>query len=106
MSENNKNNEDKINQYDKLVVDIRNNLVTRLDDLMSKLLNTTQDKLFDMSDEADSNEEQTRYFDLMNQIRTLKPTIAETFSKNIKDIPGASQRLRGTEDKRTGRRGR
>ena len=84
MSENNKNNEDKINQYDKLVVDIRNNLVTRLDDLMSKLLNTTQDKLFDMSDEADSNEEQTRYFDLMNQIRTLKPTIAETFSKNIK----------------------
>ena len=84
MSENNKNNEDKINQYDKLVVDIRNNLVTRLDDLMSKLLNTTQDKLFDMSDEADSNEEQTRYFDLMNQIRTLKPAIAETFSKNIK----------------------
>ncbi len=84
MSENNKNNEEKINQYDKLVVDIRNNLVTRLDDLMSKLLNTTQDKLFEMSDEADSNEEQTRYFDLMNQIRLLKPTIAETFTKNIK----------------------
>ena len=84
MSENNKNNEEKINQYDKLVVDIRNNLVTRLDDLMSKLLNSTQDKLFDMSDEADSNEEQTRYFDLMNQIRTLKPTIAEAFTKNIK----------------------
>jgi hypothetical protein len=84
MSENNKNNEEKINQYDKLVVDIRNNLVTRLDDLMSKLLNSTQDRLFEMSDEADSNEEHTRYFDLMNQIRTLKPTIAETFSKNIK----------------------
>lgn len=84
MSENNKNNEEKINQYDKLVVDIRNNLVTRLDDLMSKLLNSTQDRLFEMSDDANSNEEQTRYFDLMNQIRTLKPTIAETFSRNIK----------------------
>ncbi|MBT8133610.1 MAG: DUF1631 domain-containing protein [Gammaproteobacteria bacterium] len=84
MSENNKDNEDKLNQYDKLVVDIRNNLVTRLDDLMSKLLNSTQDKLFEMSDAADSNEEQTRYFDLMNEIRTLKPTIAESFSRNIK----------------------
>jgi Protein of unknown function (DUF1631) len=84
MSENNENIEEQINQYDKLVIDIRNNLVTRLDDLMSKLLNSTQDKLFDMSDEADSNEEHTRYFDLMNQIRTLKPTIAETFSSNIK----------------------
>lgn len=85
MSENNKNQEDKINQYDKLVVDIRNNLVTRLDDLMSKLLNSAQDKLFNMSDDADSNEEQTRYFDLMNQIRKLKPVIADTFSKNIKE---------------------
>ncbi len=84
MSEIDKDNEDKINQCDKLVVDIRNNLVTRLDDLMSKLLNSTQDKLFEMSDAADSNEEQTRYFDLMNQIRTLKPVIAEAFSKNIK----------------------
>ena len=54
MSENNNNQEDKINQYDKLVVDIRNNLVTRLDDLMSKLLNSAQEVLFNLSDDADS----------------------------------------------------
>jgi hypothetical protein len=84
MSKKKKNKEQKINKYDKLVVDIRNNLITRLDDLMSKLLNSTQDKLFNMSDEADSNEEQTRYFDLMNQIRTLKAGIAENYTKNIK----------------------
>ncbi|NOQ88498.1 MAG: DUF1631 family protein, partial [Gammaproteobacteria bacterium] len=83
MSKNNKN--DKINQYDKLVVDIHNNLITRLDDLMSKLLNFAQEKLFNMSDEADSNEEQTRYFELMNQIRTLKSGIAESFTSNIKE---------------------
>ena len=72
MSENKENKKDKqkfkISEFDKLVVDIRNNLVTRLDDLMSKLLNSTQEKLFIMSDEADSNEEQTRYFELMNQL--------------------------------------
>ncbi len=85
MSKKKKNREKKINQYDKLVVDIRNNLITRLDDLMSKLLNSTQDKLFNMSDEADSNEEQTRYFDLMNQIRTLKTSIAENYTQNIKE---------------------
>ena len=79
MSENKENQEDKnnkISEFDKLVVDIHNNLVTRLDDLMSKLLNSAEDKLFNMSDEADSNEEQARYFELMNQVRTLKPEIA------------------------------
>ena len=83
MSNNNQN--DKINQYDKLVVDIHNNLITRLDDLMSKLLNSAQEELFNMSDEADNNEEQTRYFELMNQIRILKSGIAEKFTSNIKE---------------------
>jgi len=95
MSENKENKENKentkdkqnfkISEFDKLVVDIRNNLVTRLDDLMSKLLNSAQEKLFIMSDEADSNEEQTRYFELMNQIRTLKPDIAFAYNKSIKE---------------------
>jgi hypothetical protein len=85
MSEDKKEKNNKISEFDKLVVDIHNNLVTRLDDLMSKLLNSAQEKLFTMSDEADSNEDQTRYFDLMNQIRTLKPEIALDFNKNIKE---------------------
>lgn len=85
MSEIDKNQEDKINQYDKLVIDISNNLTTRLADLMSKLLNSAEDKLFNMSDEADNNEEQRRYFELMNQVRSLKPIIASTFNKNIKE---------------------
>jgi len=85
MSEMENNQEDKINQYDKLVVDISNNLTTRLADLMSKLLNSAQDKLFNMSDEADNNEDQRRYFELMNQIRILKPVIASAFNRKIKE---------------------
>ena len=89
-TENNSN--DKISPYDKLVVDIRNNLTTRLADLISKLLNSAQENLFDLSNEADSNEEQTRYFDLMNQIRTLKPAIANTFDKKVREylVPAAT----------------
>lgn len=93
ISKNQKDNlNDKISPYDKLVVDIRNNLSTQLAELISKLLDSTQEQLFDLSNEADSNEEQTRYFDLMNQIRTLKPAIANTFNKRIKDylVPAAT----------------
>jgi len=85
MSENKEDKNNKISEFDKLVVDIHNNLVTRLDDLMSKLLNSAEDKLFNMSDEADSNEEQSRYFELMSQVRALKSEIASTFNKNIKE---------------------
>lgn len=85
MSTNTENHLDNKEIYDKLIVDIHNNIRTRLSDLMSKLLNSTQDKLFDMSNEADNNEDQTRYFELMNQIRTLKTTLADDFNANITD---------------------
>jgi len=80
------NNENKISPDDKLVIDIRNNLTTRLADLMSKLLNSTQDNLFDMSEAADNNEDQTRYFELMNQLRVLKPAIASTFDNKVREL--------------------
>jgi len=81
----------KIGPFDKLVIDIRNNLTTRLEDLMSKLLNTAQDRLFDMSNEADNNEDSARYFELMNQVRQFKPDIAVDFNSNIKKylVPAA-----------------
>ncbi len=75
----------KVNKYDQLVEDMVNNLSTRMTDLMSKLLNTAQDKLFTLSDEAESNEDQRRFFELMNQIRELKPEIAVAYDKNILD---------------------
>ena len=95
------NQEDRINQYDKLVVDISNNLTTRLADLMSKLLNSAQEKLFKLSDDADNNEDQRRYFELMNQVRILKPEIAHTFNKKIKEylVPAKDYDLKQTQKK-------
>ena len=87
----------KLSQYDQLVVDMVNNLSTRLTDLMSKLLNTAQDKLFTMSDEADNNEDQRRFFELMNQIRELKPEIATSFSENILDYLIPAKELEAKE---------
>ncbi len=74
----------KASQYDKLVVHIKNNLTTRLSDLLSKVFNSAQDKLFNMADEATSNKDQTRYFELINQIKSLKNRIADNYIKEIK----------------------
>ncbi len=100
MSEN-KNNTSKISEYDKLVVDIRNNVTTRLTDLMSKLLNSAQEDLFNLSEAADNNEEQTRYFELMNQLRVNKPVIASDFDNNIKEflIPAKDYEAKQVEQK-------
>ena len=70
--------------YEQLVVEIINNTNTRLSELMTKSLDLTQDKLFDLSNEADSNIDQTRYFELTNQVRSLKTDIAVDFNINIK----------------------
>jgi hypothetical protein len=80
------NKQNKISADDKLVIDIRNNLSTRLTDLMSKLLNSTQENLFDMSDTADNNEDKTRYFELMNQLRALKSSMASTFDNKVREL--------------------
>ncbi len=69
--------------FDALIKDIKANIKTRLSDLMSKLLNSAEETLFDMAESAPSNEEQTRYFELMRQIKRLKPEIAGNFAANI-----------------------
>ncbi len=86
MSQNNKNLEYKISVYDKLVVDIRNNLTTRLADLMSKLLNLAQDNLLGMSESAANNKDSTRYFELRKQLQALKPSIASTFDHQVREL--------------------
>lgn len=77
-------NKFKADKHDKLVIDIKNNLVTRLGDLMLKLLNSAPDKIFDMADNAVNNEDQNRYFDLMNNVRALKSELADDYMSEIK----------------------
>ena len=85
MNTGKKEENETISEHDKLVVDIRNNITTRISNLMSKFLDDAQESLFNTYSEADNNEDQTRYFELMNQVRTLKPSIASTFDLKIKE---------------------
>ena len=68
---------------DELISDIKGNIKTRLGDLMSKLLNSAEETLFELAESAPSNEEQTRYFELMRQLKSLKPDIAANYATNI-----------------------
>lgn len=79
------------NKYDKLVVDIKNNLITRLGDLMSKLLNSAPDKIFTLAENAANNEDQNYYFDLMNKLRSQKSDIASSYITFLKKylVPAA-----------------
>ncbi len=86
MSENNKNNKNNSRPYEKLVVGMRSNLAARLADLMSRLLNSSQDNLLDMSEAAGNNKDQTRYFELMNQLRVQKTSISITFDNQVKEL--------------------
>jgi hypothetical protein len=78
-------NKSRSGDLDELIVEIKNNIKTRLGDLISKLLNDADNRLFDLADSASSNEEQTRYFDLMRLLRENKAEISAEF--NLKIIP-------------------
>ena len=101
MSDTNKNQvdnqENSLVSFDQLAIEINDGINTRLSELITNLLNSAQDKLFDMSKEADNNEDQTRYFELTNQLRTLKDTIAENFSSNIKVYLIPAKELEGNQ---------
>ncbi len=66
-----------------LIRDIKGNIKTRLGDLMSKLLNSAEETLFTLAEEAPSNEQQARYFDLMRQLKTLKADIAADYITHL-----------------------
>ncbi len=70
--------------FEQLVTELVDNVLTRQTDLQSKLLNTALDRLFDMADEASSNDEQSHLFELMNQLRKLKKTIATEYLRQIR----------------------
>jgi uncharacterized membrane protein YgcG len=86
MSDKNNNPPDDSNQeqFSALIADIKNTLSTKLAELISGLLNSSQDRLFDLSNSAENNEDQVRYFELMSQLKMLNNTINMDFNANIK----------------------
>jgi hypothetical protein len=71
---------------DGLISEIKSNIKTRLGDLISKLLNDADTRLFELADSASSNEEQTRYFELMRLLRESKTEISTEFSLQINPL--------------------
>lgn len=69
--------------YNILVKEISTGITNTLSEMITAHLDSTQEILFTWSNEADNNEDQTQYFELMNQIRALKTIIADDFIKNI-----------------------
>ncbi len=68
---------------DDLISDIRINIKTRLGDLISKLLNDADNRLFELADSASSNEERNRFYELMRLLRDSKTEISTEFNLNI-----------------------
>lgn len=65
--------------FESLIKDVKSNIKTRLGDLMSKLLNSAEDALFELAESAENNEAQNRAFELMRQLKQAKPVIAGDF---------------------------
>lgn len=70
--------------YSILIAEIKTSLDTHLREMISKMFIGADELLFEMADSATSNEDQTRYFELMRNIRVLKPEISTDFLEHIK----------------------
>ena len=55
-------------KYQPLIENIKTCLHEKLSNLMSQMLNSADDMLFQFAENADSNEEQNQYFDTMRMI--------------------------------------
>lgn len=86
-NDNNKTGSEKssIGKFDALVVDLSKTASANLSDKMTSLLESAQSKCLELSNDADSNEDQTRYFELMNLLRLHKEEVAVDFDMNIKE---------------------
>ena len=80
---NSETNNSQPGDLDGLIAEIRNNIQTRLGDLVSKLLDDADNRLFELADNASSNEEQNCYFELVRLLRDSKTGIATEFNQRI-----------------------
>jgi len=72
--------------FKSLITVIKNSLETHLKEMLSKMFNDADEKLFELADSAISNEDQNRYFELMRNLREFKNDISTDFLINTKDL--------------------
>ncbi|MDH5612352.1 MAG: DUF1631 domain-containing protein [Gammaproteobacteria bacterium] len=66
-------------QYGNLISEVKNNLITHLKESIAEMFIKLDETLFEMAETADNNKDQTRYFELMRDTRTLKNNISSDF---------------------------
>ena len=70
-----------IEDYNDLVGEIKAHLCEHLDTHVTTMLNSADKELFDMSEKANNNEDRTRCFELMKQLRNIREIISKNFIK-------------------------
>ena len=78
-------NQQQNNQYRELIDNIHNCLNEQLSDLLANMFNGADDVLFHLAENAESNEQQTQYFDTMRMLRTERKTIGKNFADALKN---------------------
>jgi len=79
-------------QLKRLADKIEDCLNEELSELVGHMFNGADDMLFQLAENADSNEEQTQYFDTMRMLRTERTSVSHNFADNIKAYLQPSQK--------------
>ena len=66
-------------QYGNLISEVKSNFFTHLKESIAEMFIKLDESLFELAESADSNKDQTRYFELMRDTRALKNNITSDF---------------------------
>ncbi|MBE9568677.1 MAG: DUF1631 family protein, partial [Proteobacteria bacterium] len=89
-------------KYNKLIDKVFNCVNEHLLTLMTQMLNTADNKLFDLAEKAESNEDQMKYMDCTRIFRTEKTDISRRFFINLNNSLTIAQGISTNDDSDSG----
>ena len=86
-------------KYTSLISKISKHLTENLTDLVTNMFNGADDALFRLAELAESNEEQTHYFDAMRMLRLERDNIGASFTLEVDNLlkPDGSSKTDGSD---------
>ena len=72
-------------EYSDLIGEIKSHLCAHLKEHITTMLESSDKELFEMSEGATNNEERTRCFELMKQVRNIREVLSKNFIKKSSD---------------------
>ncbi len=73
-------------QYQQMLEKITQCLDSELSELMGNLFNGADDMLFQLAENADSNEDQAEHFDTMRQLRLAREHLSDDFAQHLRSL--------------------